>query len=104
MSENHLAATLELPKGVRIHPIVHVNRWKPYKGETSPDGQPVAEQAAKYFGIESEPLNAGNRAQEELQIETILAWRDVHSIRAPHKVMRQELLVNWSGQGDEDNT
>lgn len=104
MSDNRLAATLALPKQVHIHPAVHVSRLKAYKGETSADGDPTPEAAAKDFGVEPEQAEAENRAGTDPQIETILGWRNVESTRPPHQVLRQEFLVKWTGREDADNT
>ena len=41
---------------------------------------------------------------ENLEIETIVAYRNVESAKEPHKVLRQELLVKWKDREETDNT
>ena len=103
-ADNDLAATLRLPAGVRIHPTVHVSRLKKYRGPRHPDGAPVEEATAKDFGVQDDNTEEEDRRGADLEIETVIAWRNVERARPPHQVFRQEFLVKWKGREDSDNT
>ena len=104
LSSNGLAATLRLPRGVRIHPTVHVNRLKAYEGDKQPDGAPTEEAQAKDFGVEDDHAEENNRRDENLEVDAVIAWRKVESTRTPHKTLRAEFLVKWKGRENSDNT
>ena len=103
MTEDGLAATLQLPSTVRIHPTVHVNRLKAYKGDYDADGIP-RNRGPPEFGVEDEAQEDDAIDTTELTIESIIAVRDVLSTKAPHKLLRREYLVKWRGHEDSDNT
>ena len=104
MSENGLAATLQLPRNVRLHPTVHVSRLRISKGRRNPDGTPEElPPEATIVEDETEDAEAPARTRD-LEIETVIAWRNVERQSPPHKVFRQEFLVQWRGQDSDSNT
>ena len=103
MEPDGLAATLQLPRGVRIHPTVHVDQLKKFHGRMTAVGVPI-DVNAEEFDVEDEHADDEERQAEELEIATIIAVRNVERVRPPHDVIRQEYLVAWKGREDEDNT
>ena len=104
MSDDGLAATLRLPSTVRIHPTVHVNRLKAYKGDYDASGAPKSASPPE-FGVEDEAVDDDEAIDtSDLRIEGIVAFRKVHSTKEPHALLRHEYLVKWAGHEDSDNT
>ena len=102
MNVSGLAATLELPRGVKVHSTINVSRLKRYEGDRLPDGTPV-ERARGDFDVEDDHVEEASPTQN-LEVETVIAWRDVEASKPPHRVLRQEYLVKWQGHEDDDNT
>ena len=67
MPENGLTATLPLPKGVKIHPTVHINRLKRFKGRTTASGEPKDAPSGD-FDVEDEQADDVDRQHQDLQI------------------------------------
>ena len=104
LTASGLAATLQLPAGVRIHPTIHVSRLKTYEGARHEDGTPVEAENAADFDVRERDDDAEERRETALEVETVVAWRNVERSRSPHQVIRQEFLVKWKGREDSDNT
>ena len=104
LTEDKLAATLQLPPTVKIHPTVSVNRLKAFEGDRDADGIPIATRNSPDARIQ----DASNEDDDEidttdLKVASIVSYREVRSTRAPHKVLRHEYLVAWYGRPEEDN-
>ena len=96
------AAELQLPRKVRVHPVINVSRLKAYKGRVGPDGQPVdwrARQQVDHVVIEDEHADS----EEHGQVENVLAYRPVMHTRRKNELIRREFLVKFKGQPDIDN-
>ena len=79
------AVELQLPRSMRIHPVVNVSRIKPYRDRLP--GQPVSAPG---------PSNVTEDREEEYEVECIVDSR--------YKGKHLEYLVHWKGWSDSDRT
>ena len=82
---NRVAVRLELPVGVRIHPVFHVSLLLPFRGPMK--GQD---------GIRPGPVEIGPDGVPVLEVEAILGAR--------RRKGGLEFLVKWLGYGDLENS
>ena len=81
-----LAARLELPDTMTIHPVVHVSRLKPFiRGEGGPP--------ERYQQLTAPPPVADIEGQPAFNVECFLKERRFGRSK------KQQLLVRWSGYG-----
>jgi hypothetical protein len=82
---NKVAYKLELPAGMKCHPVFHVSNLHPYKT----DGR-----------VQPPPVPVEIEDDLEYEVEQVLLHRDVRS----GKRSRREYLVKWLGYGPEHNS
>ena len=78
-----VAYQLKLPRHLRLHPVFHVDRLKPWK---------IAQRVSRTGEGEGEP-NAVNNQRDEFKVETLLKTRQVKRGRGTTR----EYLVKWAG-------
>ena len=81
-----MAARLELPDTMTIHPVVHVSRLKPFiRGEGGPP--------ERYQQLTAPPPVADIEGQPAFDVECFLKERRFGRSK------KQQLLVRWAGYG-----
>ena len=93
-----LAAYLELPKGTKAHPVIHVSRLKPWLSQHK-RGKRTKELPQSMYDDMEDGLEI-----EQAPIDRFLEWREVRRDHGAKELLRRELLVEYADLGPEENT
>ena len=94
------AATLILPKSVRISPTINVSRLKVYLGRVGPDGKPLESAKQPTLIVEDEHEEEADLGE----VEAVRAYRDVFHATRRNEQLRREFLVKFAGAAEENNS